>query len=326
VSDTIPDGERNPHWVDWEPLEPIDSQPPSSTLDWIEDELEGTVIEVLALPGGLSSAIHRIELLDGRAVVLRRYVLADWLQREPGIPGDEVRILQLLPELGLGTGTPNLILADPEASRNDVPALVMSAVPGRPDIAPADTGPWADALAACLADIHAVPAAAVSSELQPFRRWDEPDRPIPTWAGDKDMWREAREQVPDELPVGDPCFLHRDYHPCNIHWSAGKIVGVVDWLGGCVGDAAADLAHCRWNLAVLTEPAVALRFTDHYRELTGYDGDTVPYDLSTVLSAPVGPFPTFAWNALGRRDLDGRKVAERIDTWLANILANEGRG
>lgn len=308
-------------WVDWEPSEPIDSPPPSPTLDWVETELEGTVIEVLALPGGLSTAVHRLELLDGRAVVLRRYVLADWLEREPNIPSDEARILRLLPELGLDLTTPRLVLADPDGEHGDAPAIVMSAVPGRPNVAPLDPEPWADALALCLASIHAVDVAKVESELGPYRRWDEPDRPIPTWTSDEDLWRTAKELVPAELQVGTPCFLHRDFHPANVHWSGDEIDGVVDWLGACIGDAAADVAHCRWNLAILTEPAVAERFTETYRDLTGYDGDIGPYDLSTVLSAPVGPFPTYAWHALGRRDLDPHIVGGRIDGWLAHLLA-----
>lgn len=308
-------------WVDWEPSEPIVSDPPSITLDWVENELQGTVIEVLALPGGLSSAVHRLELLDGRVVVLRRYVLADWLEREPDTPRNEARILGLLPRLGLGVATPELILADPDGVSCDVPAIVMSAVPGRPDLAPVRIQPWIEALARCLAGIHAVDVAEIQSELGPWRRWDEPERPIPSWTTNRRLWAEAKERRPEELPVGERRLLHRDYHPCNIHWSGDEIVGVVDWLGACIGDVAADLAHCRWNLAVLVGIDGAERFTACYRSLTGHDGDTTPYDLSTVLSAPVGSFPTHAWNALGRRDLDTGIVADRIDTWLTHLLA-----
>ncbi len=306
-------------WVDWEPSEPISSEPPSATLDWIEDELAAPVVDVLGLPGGLSSAVHRLELLDGRAVVLRRYVLDDWMEREPEIPADEARILELLPTIGLPFETPSLILADRDGSRADVPAIVMSEVPGRPELAPTDAGAWADALAGAMAAIHAVDVDQVDG-LDPWRRWDEPNRPIPTWTAAPDLWHEAKALVPTELAVDEPRFLHRDFHPNNIHWSGTEVVAVVDWLGACLGEPAADLAHCRWNLAILDGPERAVQFTWRYRELTGYEVDTTPYDLSTLLSAPVGPFPVFAWNALGRKDLTSEVVGQRIDAWLLHLL------
>lgn len=308
-------------WVDWEPPEPISSPPPAETLDWIEDELGSTVVDVLALPGGLSSAIHRIELVDGRAVVLRRYVLADWMEREPHIPHDEAQILDLLATFDLPVETPSLILADPGGERDGTPAIVMSEVPGRPDLQPLDPGAWAERQAETLAAIHAVDPAPLADELRPWKRWDSPDRPIPTWTADPDLWRRAIDEVPTDLPTtGEPRFLHRDYHPNNLHWSNGELVAVVDWLSACLGEPAADLAHCRWNLAVLVGPEMAFQFTWHYEELTGAEVDTLPYDLATVLSAPVGPFPLHAWHGLGRTDLTQDEVAKRIDGWLAHLL------
>lgn len=321
MSDDLNGGDPEQQWVDWEPTDPIDSPPPSPTLDWIEAELGSTVIDVLPLPGGLSSAIHRLELLDGRTVVLRRHVLAEWMEREPNVPADEAKVLGLLGSLGLPVETPALILADVDGSEADVPAIVMTEVAGRPDLAPPDPEGWARGLAECLAWIHTVDPEMVSS-LGPWRRWDEPNRPIPTWTAVPDRWREAKQRAPVELPIDQPCFLHRDFHPANVHWIETEVVGVVDWLGACIGEPAADLAHCRWNLAILDSAQLADTFTDHYRELTGYGADTTPYDLSTVLSAPVGPFPVFAWHALGRRDLTSDVVAERIDGWLAHLLTD----
>lgn len=321
VSNDLHGGDESEHWVDWEPSEPIDSPPPSGTLDWIESELGATVVDVMPLPGGLSSAIHRLELLDGRVVVLRRHVLADWMEREPHVPADEAEVLRLLPSIGLAIETPSLVLADLDASQTDVPALVMSEVRGRPDLAPPEPISWAKNLAACLAAIHAVDIDAPGvRDLPAWRRWDEAARPIPDWTSTPDRWLEAKQLVPDELTVEQPCFLHRDFHPANVHWQDTEVVAVVDWLGACIGEAAADLAHCRWNLAILDSPQLAEVFTEHYRGQTGYQGNTADYDLSTILSAPVGPFPVFAWHALGRRDLTTDVVAERIDGWLAHLL------
>jgi len=63
--------------------------------------------------------------------------------------------------------------------------------------------------------------------------------------------------------------LHCDYHPNNIHWVDGEICAVVDWLGACTGSLAGDLAHCRWNLAILDSIDLADHFLEHYRSLTG---------------------------------------------------------
>ena len=62
------------------------------------------------------------------------------------------------------------------------------------------------------------------------------------------------------------------------------------------------------------------RHFPHCRVLTGYSEDVLVYDLSTVLSGPVGPFPTHAWNALGRTDMTSESVAPLIDDWLRHLL------
>ncbi len=88
---------------------------------------------------------------------------------------------------------------------------------------------------------------------------------------------------------------------------------------------------------MLFEPAIAEHFTTHYRQLTDTDSDAnsdtsqdtnrdtgrdilTAYDLSVVLSAPTGPFPTHAWNALGREDLTPETVPPRIESWLRYLM------
>jgi len=222
----------------------------------------------------------------------------------------------LLGRLDVGVSTPTLIAADPDASHCDVPAIVMTEVAGRPRIDPTDWHDFAERLAACLAGIHAVDPVDGLSE---YRRWDTPDRPLPTWTKQPEVWNQAIANAGD-LPPHPHRFLHRDFHPNNIHWEGDEICAVVDWLSACNGPIAGDLSHCRWNLAILANPAIAEHFTEHYRQLTGYSEDTSAFDLSTVLSGPVGSFPTFAWNDLGRTDLTSEIVAPLIDAWLAHLL------
>ncbi len=304
-------------FVDWVPTTSASSPPPSQTIEWVERELGARVTEVTELVGGLSSAVHRLQLDDANTVVLRRFTLSDWMAREPAIPHGEAEILSMLRTLDLGITTPTLLAADPDADHCDVPSIVMTEVPGRPWIDPVDPLPWAERQAECLARMHQQP---VLQSLPRYRRWDEPNRPLPIWAEEPDTWRQALALANIDLPVHVDTFLHRDFHPNNLHWVDGELVAVVDWLSVCTGPIAVDLAHNRWNLAILTEPAVADHFTAHYRALTGYSEDVLLFDLSTVLSGPVGLFPTHAWNALGRTDLTSDVVAKRINSWLRYLL------
>ncbi len=306
-------------YLDWEPSSSPSSDPTPAAMAWVEATSGHRVLDWVALPGGMSSAVHRL-LLDGPtgSAVLRRYTLADWLEREPDIPYDEARILTMLGAMDVGVATPTLLAADPDGIHCDVPAVLMTEVPGRPNIDPPNPDRWACDLAACLAGIHAVP---IPDGLTAVRRWDHPESPVPTWVTDRDLWRRAKQTAAGPLPEHEPVFLHRDFHPNNVHWEHGSIAGVVDWLSACVGPAAVDLAHCRWNLAILIGIETAELFTETYRGLTGYRESVIAHDVSTIMSGPVGPFPTFAWNDLGRHDLTSQSVAERIEAWLAHIMS-----
>ena len=304
-------------WDDWVPIGPLQTPPPSKTLDWVAAQVGEAVAEIQPLVGGMSSAVHRLSFANRPPAVLRRYTYTDWIEREPHIPHDEVRNLTALGDLDVGVATPRLIGADPDAAHCDVPALLMTEIPGRPLIDPCHPRQWAEKIAACLARIHQTRPVP---DLPRYRRWDSPDRPIPVWTSDPDLWRAGIARASDDLPGHPDAFLHRDYHPNNIHWLGDDICGVVDWLSACTGPIAGDLAHCRWNFAVLFDAELADHFTSHYRQITGYSEDTTPFDISVVMSGPVGPFPTGAWNDLGRTDMTSAVAAARIDAWLAVLM------
>ena len=218
-------------YIDREPAEPQTSFPAPETLHWVERQVDDHVVDIELLPGGASSSIHRLTFAGRRdPVVLRRYTLRNWIEREPNIPHDETRILELLADrqrLDVGVPTPVLVASDPNGSECDVPSVIMSEVAGGPDIDPVDPYPWAARLARCLAGIHRAP---VPDGLPSFRRWDQPGSPIPAWTAEPELWREAKVRISGPLPDHAPAFIHRDFHPCNIHWLTGEICAVVDWL------------------------------------------------------------------------------------------------
>ena len=293
--------------------------PPQSTIAWLESTLGASVTRVERLVGGISSAVHRLDIHDHKldTVVMRRLTNAEWLEREPDVPAREAQLLSMLGQLDVGVATPSLVAADIDASQTDVPTLVMTFVAGKPDIAPADPVAWTEKLAETLVGIHAIEPP---SGLRSYRRWDHPDEPCPAWVTNPGLWAEARRRVGGDLPSHDHVFIHRDFHPNNVHWIDGEVTAIVDWLNACTGPIAADLAHCRWNLMMTQASGLAEHFLDHYRTLTGYSEDTTAYDISNLLSAPEDPFPTFAWNELGRDDLTPDVVTSRIETWLADLL------
>lgn len=304
---------------DWGSQGQASTPPPEQTLAWVESELEVNITGVEKLVGGLSSAVHRLTLDAAQwpCLVMRRFTLSGWLGREPHIPRQEAHVLEALRDLDVGVATPELITADVEATYSDVPTILMTEVPGGPDISPSDPLGWANKLAACAARIHQTPSPP---GVPIYVRWDDPETPTPTWVTDTTLWNEAKQRVAGPLPKHPTTFIHRDFHPNNIHWQHGNICGVVDWLSACTGPIAAELAHCRWNLAMLADSETSNRFTAHYRKLTGYSEDTTPFDLATVLSAPVGPFPTFAWNDLGRTDLTSDTMGPKIEAWLRYLI------
>ena len=73
----------------------------------------------------------------------------------------------------------------------------------------------------------------------------------PPWTRRPDVWRRAFEIARGPVPGYSPVLCHRDFHPGNVLWHAGRVTGVVDWTNTCRGPAACDVAHCRNNLALL---------------------------------------------------------------------------
>jgi len=231
------------------------------------------VVSVWRLPLGGWHVNHALDVADGRGhrheLVLRRWARSGWELDDPDYTVErEVRVLGLL--AGTPVPAPRVVAADPDGARCDVPALLLSRLaghpPGPPDVA---RGGFCPQLADALAVIHAV-AVDEGAPLVPYRLYYDRDRARPApWMAGSPVWTRATAAVRTPPPPTAMGLIHRDYHPENTLWSAGRLSGVVDWTQASWGPPALDVAHMRWNLAVDYGPAVADRFLACYRAATG---------------------------------------------------------
>lgn len=237
---------------------------------WVEHETAARVVAVRRLPGASSTAVHRLDLADGRRVVLRRYVWPGFVQSEPLAPRREVDALTFAAAHGLPV--PEVVAVDlaGRATGDGVPAVLLSLVPGRPLAAPDPR-----ALAELAVSIHAVDARAFPHH---YFGWYEGVLVEPPRASRRpEVWSEALELRTTAMPSYRPVFVHRDFHPGNVLFVRSKVTGVVDWAGACSGPAGCDVAHCRANLLAWAGRAAAEAFVACYEERSGTTLD--PYWL-----------------------------------------------
>jgi aminoglycoside phosphotransferase (APT) family kinase protein len=264
------------------------SKPPEIALAWAGEALGGTVVSATALRGGMSSAVHLLEVdLPGGAtenVVLRRYVRAELTADEPDIAEREAQILRLI--AGIGVPTPVFVDVDPDGSKTGVPALLMSHLPGRVDWWPTDLERWLERLAQLLPEIHAAPLPSDDGDvvLRAFAPYRQSSYVPPEWARWPGVWKRAFEIFHGPVPDLGRTFIHRDFHPGNVLWRRGSVTGVVDWQSACAGPPSIDVGHCRTNL-FRYGLEVADRFSALWEQLTGrtYDPWTEVVSIVGVL-------------------------------------------
>ncbi len=144
--------------------------------------------------------------------------------------------------------TPDPIFLDASGDWFGVPAIVMTAVPGRPDLNPANVERWVHGAAQGLAAIHAVdPRNAYVVKVPRWQRW----RPEVELMGDQAA---VVEQVLAKLygraESYPKVFSHDDYNPGNVLFDDGDLSGVVDWADVTVEPAQAAVAQYRHLLAI----------------------------------------------------------------------------
>jgi aminoglycoside phosphotransferase (APT) family kinase protein len=267
------------------------------------------VVEVRELSGGTSSAVHAIDVEDAagppRQLVLRRYVRPDVLDSEPGAVIREAQVLEALAKSAVPA--PRLVASDPDAISCDVPAVLMSRLPGRTRARARDLDAFARALAEPLAAIHEV--GLPTPELTEYRRYEvEGGHAPPLWTRHPAAWERAIERHAAAPPPFDPVFIHRDYHPGNLLWSSDRVSGIVDWAWSCAGPSLVDVAHCRRNLVLGIGADAADRFLAAATDPSSYDP---AWDLLDAV------------DALGGLD-DAPAALARLDDWVVQAVSAAG--
>lgn len=275
------------------------------------------ITSVRRLRGGTSAAVHLLGVsgaLSGReAVVLRRFVRAEWLAEEPDIAEREMRTLDAL--RGTGLLVPECLAADVTGSECDVPAVLMTRVPGRIELQPRDLSDYLGQLAAFLPALHAL---GTVEGLPAYRPWFR-SRPfeVPAWSRRQELWLRANELASAPPPEFTPTFIHRDYHPANTLWRYGRLSGVTDWVNACNGPPGNDVAHCRVNLSALFGIEAAEEFRLAHESVAGVSQH--PYwDLVDALDT--GPPASGQWNDAGRKDLTSAVLRPRVEAYLEGLV------
>ena len=267
---------------------------PPASLRWAEAQAGARTIAALPLESQWL-ANHLLVLADGRELVLRRWARPGWDADDPDLTAArEALVLGRLADTPVPA--PQLVAADVDATESDVPALLITRVPGMPFEGRPPVGP----LLGVLEEIHAVDPDGIP----PYRRYHEPDRlVVPAWASDRAIWERAIAVAHEDPPVLPERFIHRDFHPGNTLWEGPQLTGVIDWTTGSRGPVAVDLGHLRWNLAVDYGERVAdavLPHTEHHPY----------YDVVTALDV-VAELDTF----------DDRAEVTRLEEHVARALA-----
>ena len=257
---------------------------------------------VRPIAGGITGAVIAFDA--PRRLVLKLYRPDP---SEPDSAGREARILELLAPSGLSV--PGVVAMDREGTDTVWPALLMTRMPGRRRFRPRDVKPWLSGLARLAARIHSTPMALEA--LPRYRTWGlEEPLELPAWWRDAAVWSTAVAVFRGPAPDEPWTLIHRDFHPGNVLWRGTRPSGIVDWLHGCRGPVAVDVAHCKLNLWRDNGRAVAEAWVDAYRAANPEAPPFRPYwDIADALSWVPDPA------------VDGERIARRHEAFITDAVA-----
>ena len=188
--------------------------------------------------------------------------------------------------------TPEPILLDEEGEWFGTSALVMTSLPGRPDLHPSELNLWTQGAAIALAKIHEIPPNSGTTFRPPrWQRWHPLTDGLGSDAPRADRVLAGLHERAAELPV---VFSHDDYNYGNLLFDGdGTLTGVVDWADVTVEPRQAAVALYRHFLAINPGGDAPDRFLRHYERSAEVRLDDLP--MWDVLYGLRGVRPVDHW-------------------------------
>ncbi|MGW2859126.1 phosphotransferase family protein [Streptomyces sp. NPDC001205] len=300
-----------------------------ATRLWVERSVGARVERAVALHGGLSCEVRRLDIGGDRprSVVLRSFTDDFHLPDAHAMLTREADVLTLLGRTGVPAA--ELVAVDPDGTHCAHPSLLMSLLPGRVRLDEEGADERAPLLARQLLDIHRVQVAE-AERPRVWEAWTSAEEvELPEATRRPEVWRRAVDAIRRQPPPYRPTFLHRDFHPGNVLFTGAgdglRVSGVVDWVETSWGPADLDVAHCSTNLALLHGAAAGLAFAGQYVAAGGEPAATARDRqywrlLDALAFAPDAEDVALPWQALGRTDLTQELVAQRLEDYLQAVL------
>jgi|GEM_PF-1284735 len=244
-----------------------------------------------------------------------------------GVDGDSSKAPnKTLEQVKLNVSFPRCIAYDASGECASVPALLMTFLQGKVSLPSEPSYTWLQELARAISPVH---RATAHRSVVPWNYYryaaNGLDRhPAFQWSKRPECWTALIEHVSQPEPSYVPCLIHRDYHPTNVLWDVEqqRILGIVDWVNGCVGPAGVDVGHCRINLVQLYGLQAANDFLEAYmlaNPTFHYD----PYwDICCLIDMTCyGPIEVYeGWTMLGFQGLTAEVIQQRIEQYVEDLV------
>lgn len=236
-------------------------------------------------------------------------------------PGIVEKLSLVLPAVAAaGVAGPELLWADPGGDLLGRPLVLLRWIDGTS---------FADApnLASRIAQLACLLARIHETQLDLNEDWAYPAVPpnhLCDWARQSDAAPPVLELVEGlAANVTFGCDLvHGDFWSGNILWLGGALAGVIDWDASGPGDAGADVAKARLDLALHVGLDAADSFTSRYAQERHLSEHQPFWNLREAVSGFPDPgrfwLPTY--EVLGRTGLSSDDLRNRFRQYLQECL------
>ena len=250
-----------------------------------------------------------------KGLVLLTHSEADRL-RNADIARDEYCLLEALRGAGLPVAEPLVLDRD-----HAPPFFLSSRLPGSARFAADDRPALCRALAAALAEVHAVDLRQRDLSFLPWQAERVAEFLDAGGAADERI-RYAMRRAADGIKPGAPALLHGDFWPGNLLWLGETLSGIIDWEDAMLGDPLGDLGKSRLEMLWSLGEAAMGDYTAHYLALNPQlDASMLPFwDLWGAARLP--HFASFAGDA-GRVAAMRRQYNRFVEAAISALEARQ---